>query len=1168
MPDAGSVWVDVLPDLKRFGPRLRAELQKHASRGMDIPVGLDSAKAKAELDSFRRQVDNLGRRTPRITVSADTRTALASLVRAEKAADRLDGRVINMRVATSGGGPISAATPKTPTAPKAPASGGGGRGGGSRGGQQPFSDMSPAEQAAIWTLIPPLVPAAGALAGGLGAVASGFVAAGVGAAGFALAAIPAIREANAATGDLTIGQRSFQDSMGGLTASWRQFRAETDRPVLQAAASGLDVANVGLRALTPATNRTASALNTLGDEAREALGNDRWTSFFSFVSRQANPSTITFGRSIGNLTSGLAGLVMNMEPLWTVVAPGLERSTARFATWGHESENFTDFIAWTIQNGPTFTTMFGAIAGAAIDVGVAIGPLGTIYAQGLTVFAEAISMVAETAPWLLQAAIAAKTAQVAFSLFGRVNTGLIQPMRELPGHIREYTSSLSTVGTNATTAATGTSRFSGALSGAVGALGGPWGIAIAAGVIALGAFATAKARARQETEAYTAAIQADAGALGESARALAVKNLEEDEALQLAERLGFSTDKVTDAVLRQGGAYEEVTGAIDSQIASLDAAYDAGEITHQQWSGSVTQLMELRDAITDEANAVDGAGESYRRQTEAMGETAAQQEAVNTAMAEGAFQARDLKTALDALTGAHVSAVEAESNFQAAIDAATASIATNGATLDLNTEQGRANESVLRQIRDTTIANTEATRLNGESIQEQTATAARGREEFVRVARQMGLTANEAEDLADEYLGIPSSVQTAIRVAANGTWTTTPTQNSSHTSPRGGAPAFYAEGGAVFGPGTATSDSIPAMLSDGEFVEPTHVVDHYGGGFFEALRQKRIDKRDLPGFATGGRVSRSSRGSGADPWDIVDDHRRDVRPEWNILVNSLISNIGDKMADDYKNSSRGPRGVVALAEASIGRYPESNGNNRNAITGWYGMNGAAWCAMFISWLFAQTGSSRALGGAARTAWTGDYYTSGMPRTNSPMPGDVAVYGTDHVNLIATPGGGRRIGGNQSNNVTAAPYFGGAIFRPNWGAAGFASGGLVSIADIVRQDREQDERSGMSPLVRQIRDIAGYADGGVASGWAVVGERGPELARFDDPARVYSNAESARMLATAGKATTQAGGSTPASPLVGSQSFHLHSADDGIREMADTMTHEIRVISKGGRYADG
>ncbi|GAA0972679.1 hypothetical protein GCM10009551_001450 [Nocardiopsis tropica] len=1164
MPDAGSVWVDVLPDLKRFGPRLRAELQKHAGRGMDIPVGLDSTKAKAELDAFRRQVDNLGRRTPRITVSADTRTALASLVRAEKAADRLDGRVINMRVNTSGGGPVAPITPRTPSTP--PGGGGGGSTPRSGGGQQrPFSDVSPAGVLAITTLIPPLVPAVGALAGGLGAVASGFVAAGVGAAGFALAAVPAIREANAATGDLTIQQRVFQDSMGGLTASWRTFRAETDRPVLQAAASGLDVANVGLRALTPATNRTASALNTLGNEAQAALGNDRWTSFFSFISRQANPSTITFGRSIGNLTSGVAGLVMNMEPLWTVVAPGLERSTARFAEWGHEAENFTDFIEWTLANGPVFTEMFGSIATAAIDVGVAIGPLGTIYAQGLTVFAEAISLVAETAPWLLQAAIAAKTAQVAFQLFGRVNQGLIQPMREIPGRIREYTSSLGTVAPEADGAAASTSRFRGAIGGAVGALGGPWGLAITGAIAALGIFAARKQEARQKVEEYTAAIKADSGAIGENARAHAVSTLEMEGVLEAADALGLSLDRVTDAALGETGAQEQLNRELNEQLDILGERLAAGELTQEQYDSQYRSIAEMRLAINGESDAVSEATAEYQRSTEAMGETAAQQEAVNTAMAEGAFQARDLKVALDALTGAHVGAVEAESNFQAAVDAATDSLSTNGATLDLNTEQGRANEASLRQIRDTTIANTEATRLNGESIQEQTATAARGREEFVRVARQMGLTATEAEDLADEYLGIPSSVNTAIRVAANGTWTTSPTQNSSHTSPRGGAPAFYATGGFVSGPGTATSDSIPAMLSDGEFVQPTHVVDHYGVDFMEALRHKQIPVQK---YATGGRVSRSSQGSGSDPWDIVDDHRRDVRPEWNMLVNSLIGRIGDSMAEDWKNSMQGPRGVVGLAEASLGRYPESGGNNRNAITEWYGMNGAPWCAMFISWLFAQSGASRALGGAARTAWTGDYYTSGMPRTNSPQPGDVAVYGTRHVNLIASPGGGRRIGGNQSNNVTAAPYSGGSIFRPNWSAAGFASGGLVSIADIVRQDREQDERSGMSPLVRQIREIAGYADGGVASGWAVVGERGPELARFDDPARVYSNAESARMLATAGKATTQAGGSTPASPLVGSQSFHLHSADDGIRELADTMTHEIRVISKGGRYADG
>jgi len=45
----------------------------------------------------------------------------------------------------------------------------------------------------------------------------------------------------------------------------------------------------------------------------------------------------------------------------------------------------------------------------------------------------------------------------------------------------------------------------------------------------------------------------------------------------------------------------------------------------------------------------------------------------------------------------------------------------------------------------------------------------------------------------------------------------------------------HAGGGPVSGPGTATSDSIPAMLSDGEFVMRAAAVNKYGKGFMHAL---------------------------------------------------------------------------------------------------------------------------------------------------------------------------------------------------------------------------------------------------------------------------------------------------------------------------------------------
>jgi len=55
-----------------------------------------------------------------------------------------------------------------------------------------------------------------------------------------------------------------------------------------------------------------------------------------------------------------------------------------------------------------------------------------------------------------------------------------------------------------------------------------------------------------------------------------------------------------------------------------------------------------------------------------------------------------------------------------------------------------------------------------------------------------------------------------------------------------------AGGGYISGPGTATSDSIPALLSNGEYVIKAAAVSQYGRGFFESLNARR--------FATGGYV--------------------------------------------------------------------------------------------------------------------------------------------------------------------------------------------------------------------------------------------------------------------------------------------------------------------------
>lgn len=67
---------------------------------------------------------------------------------------------------------------------------------------------------------------------------------------------------------------------------------------------------------------------------------------------------------------------------------------------------------------------------------------------------------------------------------------------------------------------------------------------------------------------------------------------------------------------------------------------------------------------------------------------------------------------------------------------------------------------------------------------------------------------------------------------------------------------FKASGGLITGPGSGTSDSIPTMLSNGEYVIPAASVRKFGVGFFEALRQGAMPfAMPSPAMATAGSQS-------------------------------------------------------------------------------------------------------------------------------------------------------------------------------------------------------------------------------------------------------------------------------------------------------------------------
>ncbi|HET7552199.1 MAG TPA: hypothetical protein VFK04_12985 [Gemmatimonadaceae bacterium] len=103
-----------------------------------------------------------------------------------------------------------------------------------------------------------------------------------------------------------------------------------------------------------------------------------------------------------------------------------------------------------------------------------------------------------------------------------------------------------------------------------------------------------------------------------------------------------------------------------------------------------------------------------------------------------------------------------------------------------------------------------------------------------------------------------------------------------------------ATGGLVMGPGTATSDSVFARLSRGEFVIRAAAVQQYGADFFAALngmRQPALRGHDIPRFADGGLVTAGTPAGG----EGGSDHRFLFGLEEGLVVKHMQSRAGKKV---------------------------------------------------------------------------------------------------------------------------------------------------------------------------------------------------------------------------------------------------------------------------------
>jgi TP901 family phage tail tape measure protein len=336
------------------------------------------------------------------------------------------------------------------------------------------------------------------------------------------------------------------------------------------------------------------------------------------------------------------------------------------------------------------------IKDAMIDVGAAIAPLVAGAAQGVADIARAFSELPDP---IKNVVAMVGAAAVGITLVG--GAALIAAPKVLA--FRESMRTLEATG--------------GAAGGALGKFGlfmsGPFGAALAGVTIALGIWAAASgAASRRQQELADAgrsvadAIKEQDGAINQSVRQTTAKVAAEKGLLDDAEKLGIALPDVTNAILQQGGAYDDLNGKL---TVLSDGRNRSREDMQKDMHVQVEAARHLKSGIDDlvagknkELNATRQASEAGKEHAGVQQSEAKSTERLRQELKEAEDALNGLIEALNKYNGITLSAREAQRGYltqlqetTAAADKVTQAERDSGAALDNNTEKGRANAEAL-----------------------------------------------------------------------------------------------------------------------------------------------------------------------------------------------------------------------------------------------------------------------------------------------------------------------------------------------------------------------------------------------------------------------------------------------------------------------------------------
>ncbi|MGP4008164.1 hypothetical protein [Streptomyces sp. 4N124] len=715
-----------------------------------------TARAATALNTFGTRAQTAdGRLT---TLSGNTRTLRGDL-------DDLDGSLRRV------GGSMGALRPAL-----------GGIGGGSGGGA---SSMMSLTQAAI-LLGPALIP----IAAELTAIAAKTAAAGAGVAAFAIAAA---------------GQVKAMSEASQATTKYSDAVEQYGRGSSQAAAAQLEQQRI-LGKMPPATREAAAAFSVLKGEYRDwsdALAADtmpvvtKSMGLFQAMLPHLTPLVRSTSAELDNLMNVAAG---------GMATPGFDRFMDKLAGWsagaisdattgmvkfsqamdsGKVNKDLEEFMDYVRANGPLVGESLGNLAKALMHLVVAASDMGVSVLTAVNALAKLVNAIPTSVlSTVLQLYAGMKLLSVSMGLMSAAaSAGAIS-------RLAAYFAVMRAAGVSTTLRAT-----AGSMTGVQKAAAGLGVLGVAA--LALDHFAdkargappdvdrlTTSLRQLGETGQFTGELKDSFGSL-DGLVARFKKLQEESKKTQEAQEgvFGFRipvADDIADWVADRAStiakgkdslrALSDEFDSVDKALAKMASGGNAKgaaagfDIVKEALRGTGASSAEIDKAFNDYQNSL--ADLKIEQEIAARGMGLFGQQAMTTkAQLDAQKGAADgLRASILALNDVNRSAYDAQIQFEAGVDALTASFKEHGATLNLDTAAGQANGQAMSQAakgHDEMIA---AGLAAGESLESMVGKSEKLRSTMMRLATQaFGGNTKAATEYVNKLLGIPSEVKTLIK---------------------------------------------------------------------------------------------------------------------------------------------------------------------------------------------------------------------------------------------------------------------------------------------------------------------------------------------------------------------------------------------------------------------